>query len=925
MLSHRPNPPVRPRRCRGTRPRRGERGFTLLELLVVIAVLGIIVVPLASALSLSLRATSSIGAQIDASNAQDSITGYFTGDVASLDPTGFNTVASTACQSASWTSADTLLANFNSTNASGVTNRVSYWVTGSGRNIALIRRSCAAIPNYNAVSTGGNAVTLATNVGNFTSVAATTITGGRGTSGTTVCDEYACTIKVNGRFSYSITAQRRSFGAGVPVQAGKLYSYSGTLFQHYDLTTGQKTIKEQPWGGLYLPPGLVLPSSQNVYFVVQSQQGYYLNSQGTAFDATAGSVASAPQLPATAPSASNAYRYTLPISNSNIFNTAGGGGGQYKVWTFLPNDSNGSYKEYGGATGFKFYIDWIPEQTVFVAPGGTGNGVYPYTPAGTLAQAMATGVIYNRSEIVMSGSAGSIGTYNGTLTLPTATDQNFVFTGGYNTTMGLGGYPLWLRTAPTLNAVPNTRIVGVNGVGVQATGNNQTHFRNLRIDSGPSSSSNPSTYAVKLSGSAKIDFDSMAITSQNGANGTNGTDAAPQGDACTGAGGAAKSTSTVTGRIAAPARSVTWNNSVTGANHSSTVTSAACNPGGVRASGNGGAGGSASFFSANDGSPGGNGGHGAPGGGGGGAGFCGSTTGGVGGADNTPPGATAPATPAFPTVSASGWVGASGANGTPGPDGRGGGGAGGGGANNCFGVNSAGASGGAGGEGGLGGLAGGGGGPGGASVGIWDTGNAPSSSCTGTCPSNISFSNVYFAIGKGGDGGAGGRGGDGGYGGVGGQGAFNGAQGADSGGGGGGTGGDGGTGGGGGQAGPSIAIYRSSAGAGLQNNSTPTVVFNGGNPLAKQGAGGPGGVGGGGGAGGMGASGTVVYLFFFPVNYSTSPGFNAPGGAAGATGPVGLGGYPANGGTYSSGGQYGFACYNWAGETSGGAPSCPAT
>ncbi|MEZ5180954.1 MAG: prepilin-type N-terminal cleavage/methylation domain-containing protein [Acidimicrobiales bacterium] len=223
-------------------PRRGEAGFTLVEALVAIAIIGVIIVPLAYAFIASFRISDVAAASLNASANRDSLAEYFSKDVSRVDAAGVSTDETKSCDIPGG-GGGTLHVTLNASrvnNGTPVTDRVSYWVTGSGRNLDIVRRSCLDV-SPGTRSYTGTQVTVADDIADTGATAANTVFGlyDNVSNQYLACNEFVCGFQIVGAYPMQVTAQRRIFGAGVPLEVGKIYSSSFTrglsLGQAYDL------------------------------------------------------------------------------------------------------------------------------------------------------------------------------------------------------------------------------------------------------------------------------------------------------------------------------------------------------------------------------------------------------------------------------------------------------------------------------------------------------------------------------------------------------------------------------------------------------------------------------------------------------------------------------------------------------------------
>ncbi|MBX3286265.1 MAG: DUF11 domain-containing protein, partial [Actinobacteria bacterium] len=725
------------------RPRRaarhatwGEVGFTIIEILVSVAVLGVIVVPMAMAFSAGFRVSEITGASLNASASRDQLAFRFSNDVASVDATGASRSGATCDTSPS--GGGTLLITLNTTtqpSATAVSTRVSYWVTGNGVDIDIVRRACSnAVPGVAA--TNGKATIVAEKVGYPGAIGADTVHGpydpSIGAMGSP-CDEYRCQLEVDGRYRYRVAAQRRAFGAGVPLEVGKVYGSAATrqrdntmLYEHTTGSGQSRGIEARFTDQLTLAGGLDGPPLLTVKFGVQQMQtGKWLTCPSTVDYSTCSFTASSKTF-VSGQYSSNVWRLPLRVGPGEVM----AAGGEYRVYTQLQSGAS-TPKAYGGSNGFPFWVDWYPEDSVFVKPAASGgndanNGLTPGTAVATVTRALLVSAAENRGEIQVA-----TGNFQEAVVVSGANyADNRTMTGGHDLNNG------WLRgTKLPITSKVVGPATGTNGIGYRITGKKLQKFRQMGIQSGPANTTpGSSTFALVIDGGATVMLDYSQVLSSPGRNGQNGTAAVPKGDACLGGNGVASSTASVNNRVGAPVRTATYNGSPYNVVGVPCVNSSQAD---ARWAGYGGGGGNSGLFFADNGSPGGIGGGqpAAQGGAGGAGGFCDGKQGspGRGGAIEPNPGnAGAPGT--TPSWSGFAYAGISGGAGFNGLNGHGGSGAGGAGATNCFGVNAAGSSGGSGGEGGLGG--GGGGGGGGAII----TSSAPTSTSVAAGSNGITTS-----------------------------------------------------------------------------------------------------------------------------------------------------------------------------------------
>src|SRR5690606_28763171 len=103
-------------------------------------------------------------------------------------------------------------------------------------------------------------------------------------------------------------------------------------------------------------------------------------------------------------------------------------GGEYRVWTELhPVDS--AVKQYGGAGGFPFWVDWKPAETVFVSAGGSSSnsGLSAAQPVRQIAQALEIAHTSGRPHVIVTN-----GSFDGFAIDGSGDGNNRTTTGGHN-------------------------------------------------------------------------------------------------------------------------------------------------------------------------------------------------------------------------------------------------------------------------------------------------------------------------------------------------------------------------------------------------------------------------------------------------------------------------------------------------------------
>ncbi len=370
--------------------------------------------------------------------------------------------------------------------------------------MSLIRSSCDGVsPAANA--TGGTEVQVASALGVLGQARTDTVYGNANAGQPSfpavrdVCDEEHCSIAVDGRFKYTASAQRRVFGAGVPLQVGKLYSSSksvnsgaGWLYGYY--VGGTKVATEQTWPQyLSLASGLDDNTSLNVRFQVQqATTGKYAACATSPCPAATFAATADPFNTANSNNPDNAWidgvydtasaSWKLPY-NATQFTV----GGDYAVKTQLITIANGETKQYGGANGFPLWVDWKKADSVFVALSGNdaNTGLSYDSPVQTVTKGLQLAATNNRSQVLLSNDGSN--RYAALDESGGGFPNNVTITGGLNALS-------WLRSAPGFaTAAPANPKTGIGigylsspgYTGVTVSGQTGQIFRQLDINSGP--------------------------------------------------------------------------------------------------------------------------------------------------------------------------------------------------------------------------------------------------------------------------------------------------------------------------------------------------------------------------------------------------------------------------------------------------------
>jgi hypothetical protein len=615
--------------------------------------------------------------------------------------------------------------------------------------------------------------------------------------------DWASNTGVSSINTFTIDANAPSLTITAP-GIDSLYASSGTTY------TG-----ESVWNGCS-PLGICGTASDgtgtiaNVKVSIRQGTGNYWG--GSSFGSVSESLQTA--------SGTTSWNLAFPITNFPA-------GGTYTARVVVTDTGGNS-----STLSRNFYVDFNPNDTVFVTASGTGNGLSSATPIGSIAGGIQAAQSNARNRVVVAAGSYPALSISGA---------------GFGTKTTTGGYSAstWLRAAPAGN------VVTISAAGTAALVNAYTEtFQQLTITGTNTGVLAPaSVYGLRAIGGASVTLENVTVTAQAAPAGGQGPDAVSNaGDGSGGGPGQGPAGNNDTnkggGGGGGGVSSRNGGNGGTGGYGNQAGTAGAqgvvqaASQGGTGGSGGGGA--SSSFCSSD------------AGGGGGGNGGAGGTANGAGTAGTQPLMANGD--------TFAGTAAGAGSAGNPGHGGGGGGG--GGGESNTFCVNDHGAGGGGGGGAGGGGNAGGAGTNGGSSFGVY----ARNASVTIAATSSVTSGNAGPG-GRGGNGFAGGAGAQGGFGGQ----CDDGNEGGGGGSGGGGGGGAGGSGGGGGAGGHSVAAYHVGSGTLTATGST-----------VKGTAGGAGTAGTGGGAGGggplRGSSGRDA------GTSGCNPGGASTAGAGGATG-----------------------------------------
>ncbi|MCW2498058.1 prepilin-type N-terminal cleavage/methylation domain-containing protein, partial [Jatrophihabitans sp.] len=540
-------------RCTTCR-RADDQGFTLVELLVAVLILAIIIVPISAAMIAGFKVVDLTGSSLQSSINRDQASARWAADVAAVDATGVSYSTARACRGNGGGSNETLYVTFNTSRldnaGSTQVRRVSYWVTGSGTGTSFVRRSCAGTLNSLSL-TNAHEFVVARNMGVKGRSQADTVFAPNG-AGTKPCNEFSCEANMNGRYYFELRAQRRTFGAGVPLQVGRLYSSaytralgSGTSgnndrFRYAHVSLAGTVGSLEPAMGntvgaqrLSLAPGLEGSPGMNVQFRVQQKTtGKWLTSVAGSykFDGTN----AAAWVTGSYDSATETWYVPMAFgTEAQVGATTGAlptvdAGGEYRVYTQLTESGATAVpKQYGGANGFPLWIDWRPDAVVFVngtSGVDTNDGRVDATgipkPVKTLARALAVAKDNpstpaanddQRPEILINSYVSTVATsgFTGQLRVDATTAINNLTLQGANTDKWLRAgvdNATWGRSrltgGPSTTASPPTE----PSIGLSMSGVTGMRIRQLNINSGTTAATiTPralSTYGIMISNSA---------------------------------------------------------------------------------------------------------------------------------------------------------------------------------------------------------------------------------------------------------------------------------------------------------------------------------------------------------------------------------------------------------------------------------------
>jgi prepilin-type N-terminal cleavage/methylation domain-containing protein len=201
------------------RPRQ-EGGFTLIEVIATVAILGIIVVPLGTAMVFGLRTMFDTQEQLARTSDVRQLSAYFPADVQSVDATGVDPSDDNNAQICKADAGQTNLISFVWDEDLGISGQsmARYIATGEGKNSKIIRRFCrgAADPNQPATSENDwTDITLASHFGTSGDTPASDYTKTTDPAApipghiTPQCSATSCFIELHGAYEYRLNANRR--------------------------------------------------------------------------------------------------------------------------------------------------------------------------------------------------------------------------------------------------------------------------------------------------------------------------------------------------------------------------------------------------------------------------------------------------------------------------------------------------------------------------------------------------------------------------------------------------------------------------------------------------------------------------------------------------------------------------------------------
>jgi prepilin-type N-terminal cleavage/methylation domain-containing protein len=242
---------------------KGQQGYTLVEVIASVVILGIIIVPLGTAMVVGFRTVVGIQERLAGSADVQQLSTYFPSDVASVDTDGVNptTVDDQGVCKASPTEESLITFRWDQDLGTGGQTVVRYLGRGSGIDSELVRRSCRG-------SAAPVEIVLAKHFGTAGSAEAATFlkTEDAVPVQTPVCGLRSCSIDIHGAFDFHLSAQRRVEGEngsgrppGAPTNVHALGGFNRVrLFWTAPLDTGG-----QPITGYYVEQNGVLVGGSN--------------------------------------------------------------------------------------------------------------------------------------------------------------------------------------------------------------------------------------------------------------------------------------------------------------------------------------------------------------------------------------------------------------------------------------------------------------------------------------------------------------------------------------------------------------------------------------------------------------------------------------------------------------------------------------